>query len=308
MTLSDHGAYTASLKRGTNSYGLSGQFDVSGHASKNLSVGTNASLVDLGLDFTDHLTGTVSNSLWVADLRANRAAFNATTNPASQYKGKYTLIIPGNLDPTASPGGDGYGAVIVDAGGKVTLSGPLADGNALSQSVGLSREGEWAFYQSLYGGKGSGWSWLTLDTNQTASPGNGVFSWIKPAQPGAVFYPTGFTQEVNVASSGYTAPVNSTTPVINLTNGVVTFDGGNLSAPFTNEVRLTSSNRVINDGANALSLSLVLSNGTFSGKVTVPGTTRTNAFKGALLQNAGSGFGYFLGTNQSGHVYFGPEQ
>jgi hypothetical protein len=228
--------------------------------------------------------------------------FSAATNPASQFQGKFVLTIP---DPAASPQGDGYAAVTIDAGGKVTASGGLADGNVLSQSAGLSREGEWAFYQSLYAGNGSAWAWLTVDTNQTAAPISGVFSWIKPPVAGAKFYPDGFTEEAGVASSTYVRPVNA--PVINLTNGVVSFNGGNLASPFANEVVLTTANKVINDGTNALSLSIVLSNGTFTGTVTVPGTTRTNAFKGALLQNIGSGSGYFLGTNQSGHVYFGPE-
>jgi hypothetical protein len=186
LTLGDHGAYTASLRRGTNSYHLSGQFDVAGQASKTVLVGADASLVSMGLDFPDHLAGTVSNGLWVADLRANRAVFNAVHNPASQFKGKYTLIIPGNPDASLSPGGDGYGAVTVDAGGKVTWSGALADGNVLNESVALSGNGEWAFYAPLYGGKGSAWSWLTIDTNQPAGPVTGLFSWLKPARPADV--------------------------------------------------------------------------------------------------------------------------
>jgi hypothetical protein len=41
--------------------------------------------------------------------------------------------------------------------------------------------------------------------------------------------------------------------------------------------------------------------------VTAPGTTRSVPFKGVLLQNQTNGSGYFLGTNQSGRVFFGPE-
>jgi hypothetical protein len=42
----------------------------------------------------------------------------------------------------------------------------------------------------------------------------------------------------------------------------------------------------------------------FSGNVKVPETARTNTFKGVLLQGVGAGFGYFLGTNQSGEATF----
>jgi hypothetical protein len=136
---------------------------------------------------------------------------------------------------------------------------------------------------------------------------NGWVSWIKRAAPGATFYPLGFTNLSWAEGARYTPPTNATTRVIQVTNGVVIFDGGNLSEPFTNLVRLTPTNRVINDSANSMTLSLTLSNGTFSGSVKVPGTTRTNAFKGALLQDQDSGSGYFLGTNQSGHVFFGPQ-
>ena len=44
---------------------------------------------------------------------------------------------------------------------------------------------------------------------------------------------------------------------------------------------------------------------TVSGTVKVPGTTRTNTFKGAILQDMDSGYGYFLGPSQSGSVFFG---
>ena len=307
LALADHGAYSASLKRGTNSYPWTGQFDVAGTASKTVTVGTNPSLVCLRLDFEDHLTGNVSNVLGVADMLANRAVFQASNNPAAQYKGKYTIIIPGNPDANAGPFGDSYGTVTVDAGGNIALAGFLSDGNALSQNVALSGDGVWALYAPLYGGKGSVWSWLTFDTNHPLAQIQGNASWIKPAFAGAKYYPTGFTNQTTAQGSRYVPPTNSTTRVFNLTNGIVYFEGGNLSEPFTNVVTLTATNRVLNGSSNALTLSLTVSNGTFAGKMTVPGTTRTNTFKGALLQDSDAGYGFFLSTNQSGRVFFGPE-
>ena len=58
--------------------------------------------------------------------------------------------------------------------------------------------------------------------------------------------------------------------------------------------------------SNKLSLSLTVSNGAFAGSVTQPGLTRSNLFKGVLLQDENSGYGYFLETNRSGRVRFGP--
>jgi len=215
------------------------------------------------------------------------------------------LVLPGNTDAGVSPGGDGYGTVSVGLGGYATLSGSSADGNALSQSVPLSGAGDWAVYVPLYGGGGSVWGWLQFDNNYPAAKVDGSLSWIKPARPGAVRYPAGFTNDVPAGGSRYTAPANAAIPVINLTSGVVFFDGGNLSTPFTNLITLITSNRVVNGSANSLKLNLTTSDGTFSGSVNVPGTTRTNTFKGALLQDLNSGYGYFLGTNQSGRVFFG---
>jgi hypothetical protein len=127
-------------------------------------------------------------------------------------------------------------------------------------------------------------------------------SWIRPARPAATLYRAGFTNEITANGSRYTAPTNANTRVIALTNGVVWLDGGNLSAPFTNQVTLTSSNRVIS--TNKMSLNIIAADGTFSGSAKVPGTARTNSFKGALFQDANAGYGYFLGTNQSGRVVF----
>jgi hypothetical protein len=196
--------------------------------------------------------------------------------------------------------------VKVGPGGYVTLSGILADNFAWSQSVPVSRDGQWACYVPLYGGLGSIWSWLLFDTNQPSAEINGDLSWIRPPRHGATYYPLGFTNDVLAQGSRYVPPTNSTTRVIDVTNAVVIFDGGNLAAAFTNEVTLTPSNRVINGGPSSLSMSITRSNGLFSGSVKVPGTTRTNTFKGALLQDLDSGYGYFLGTNQSGSVFLAP--
>jgi hypothetical protein len=91
---------------------------------------------------------------------------------------------------------------------------------------------------------------------------------------------------------------------MDLTNGMVSFAGGNLSLPFTNLVMLTNRNLVANQSTNKLTMIIGLANGTFSGTVAVPGTKTSSSFKGALLQGEAVGYGYFLGTNQSGRVQF----
>jgi hypothetical protein len=311
LRLDNTGTFSASLLQGNNTHPFSGHFDLAGLASvRAVSAGTNSWYVTMALDFSggpDELTGTIGNTQWVADLRAHRAGFNSLTNPATRLAGKYTLIIPGSTNQDGSaPEGDGYGALTVNSGGSVILVGSLADGNSLSQTVPLSRNGDWPLYESRYAGLGSVWGWLAFDTNTPPAGISGTLSWIKPAVPGPL-YPGGFTNLSIVQGSPYAAPTASIDPVIALTNGVVIFEGGNLGAPFTNLVTLAPPNSFINGSTNSFSLILTLPGGTFSGSVKVPGATKPNTFKGALLQDLDSGFGFFLDTNQSGHVYLRPE-
>jgi hypothetical protein len=313
LTVTTNGAYSGSLKPGSSSYSLSGQFDVAGRASQMVSrQGSNAWGLGMTLDFAaQQLHGWVSNGVgggWVADLLADRAVFDARANPATQYVGKYTLRIPGNTNEDGTVWfGDGYLTLGMDAGGKMTYSGSLADGTSVGPgSVPVSGEGYSPLYVPLYSGKGSVWSWLTFDANQPATGMGGWLSWIRPAQAGA-YYPAGLTNQVMVEGARYTPPASTTNRVIELTNGVVIFEGGNLVVPLTNAVMLTPTNKVIDLSlTNRLSLSLTVSNGTFAGSVREPGLTRSNSFKGVLLQNENSGYGYFLETNRSGRVLFWP--
>ena len=303
LVLGTKGGYSASLKRGTNVYSFSGKFNAAGLANTNVS----GMIVSMALDLAtgETITGSVSTGTWAANLLANRAAFNSLTNPASQFQGKYTLIIPGGADASVSPAGHGYGALTVGPSGYVTLNGGSADGRSLFQNVGLSRNGDWAVYIPLYGGQGSISGWLEFDTNQPITQINGSLSCIRPPISGATYYPLGFTNDAAALGSRYTAPGDALTRSINVTNGVVVFAGGNLSTTFTNSVRLTRTNTVINHSSNSLTISINRTNGLFSGSVTVPGSGSSTAIRGALLQDMDAGFGYFLGTDQSGSVFFG---
>ena len=65
---------------------------------------------------------------------------------------------------------------------------------------------------------------------------------------------------------------------------------------------LDAKGKVLNQGANKLSLSVSKSSGTFGGSVTPPDGGKPVSFKGALLQKQNVGSGFFLGTNASGRV------
>ena len=59
-----------------------------------------------------------------------------------------------------------------------------------------------------------------------------------------------------------------------------------------------------NLGTNKLTLSINLASGLFNGSVTTPDGSRSFPFKGAVYQKQNQGWGFFLGTNQSGRVRF----
>ncbi len=311
LALSAGGSYSAKLQVGTTSYSTAGQFMVAGTSSQTVArrgMGPWTLTMALDLAGAQQLTGSVGDGQWLADLTANRAVFDAATNPATQHLGKFTILIRGGENTDAAfPGGDGYGTAMVDASGRLTLAGSLADGSALAQTVPLSRTGDWSLYVPLYSGKGSALGWLTFDTNQPAGGLQGELSWIKPAQGKALLYPNGFTNLVMAAGSRYTSAVGLTNRIIPLTNGVLSLERGNLGAPLTNQITLSPAHQVIDTSlSNKLSLTLTLSSGVFKGSITPAGTTRRLPVQGAIFQDLGAGYGYFLGTNQSGRVYFGP--
>jgi hypothetical protein len=304
LRLTDRGTYTGKLLLAGKSYPCSGHFDLDGRATNHITRGTNSALsLELNLDLspsgTDRITGTLSDGAWLADLLANRSVFNATSN-AAPWAGLYTLIIPGTTDPTAGPGGDGYGAVKIDAAGNVKLIGKLADGTTLSQKAPLSKNGEWPLYLSLYSREGSLCSWVQFDTSLPAASLAGTLNWFKPTSTKGL-YAAGFTNQTGLTGSSYSPPATKTDRVIAIPNGVVVLSGGELSSPLTNHVAISQDNKVTSTTAG-FTFVFTLPRGLFKGTFLNPATARKVSFAGALLQNSDSGSGYFPGNSQSGQV------
>ncbi len=299
------GTFSAKLQLAGKKYSSSGLFNADGKAVNSIArTGLSPLTIELSLDFSgkDQITGRVTDGIWSADLTADKALFDAVTNPAPQA-GRYTMNIPGNPDSAESPGGDGFGTVMVNAGGKISLKGTLGDGTKVSQKTSLSKNGQWPFYVSSYKGSGSVLSWATF-TNSGIKEFSGDMSWIKKANPLAKLYAAGFTNETTVAGSFYTPPLPGNR-VLNFGVATILFTGGNLSQSFSNDVALGTDNKVTNLSSNGLSLTLALPTGLFKGKATDPASGGTISFKGAVSQKDNSGSGFFPGTNQSGRVYFG---
>ena len=305
MTVTANGDYSGRLQLGATYYPFSGKLSLQGRATNTLPrLGSNALILELQVGMggqADQLFGRVSDGTWISTIAGDRYVYNAITN-SPPWVGHYTTIIPGNYiyDPTL-PMGDGYGSVVVDAGGTIHFTATLADGVRITQNIPVSKNGQWPLYVSLYSGKGSIMAWLAF-TNQSTTDLAGQLSWIKPAQLSAIYYPTGFTNVTTVLGSTYVRPVSATNCVLNLTNASIAFLGGNLAADFTNSVVLASNNKVTNLSSNQLLLSFTLSTGIFNGKAKDVSNGVMWPFHGAVLQKMNLAQGAIFGTNQTGRV------
>ena len=305
-TVTDSGVYSGTLLLFGRKYSFSGRFDSSGRATNSIPRSKLATLtVDLELDVSggDQIRGSVTDGSWSAQLLADRAVFDKTTNPAPQA-GTYTLAIPGLTGATASPAGNGFGTLTVDTAGHVKFSGVLADGTKVTQTTTISKSGDWPLFAPLYAGQGSILGWLSV-TNRPGDDINGSLSWFRLQQPSARYYPAGFAFSTQAMGSAYVPPAAGSPPV-NFNNGQVWLTDGNLTQSVTNQVLLNANNKVTNLGGSKLALSIAPSSGVFAGNVTDPATGKSLAVKGAVLQKQNLGLGFFLGTNQSGGFYIGP--
>jgi hypothetical protein len=303
-TVTSNGTFTAKLQLAGKSYSLSGRFDGGGAFSSYIfRKGMNA--IHVSLKFAnggDVLNGEIVDGAWTAELVANRAAFNASTNPAP-HQGKYTMVIPGHGNSSTAPAGDGFGTVTVDGSGNVTFNGTLADGTKVSQKTTLSKEGRWAFYASANAGNSLILGWLTL-ANGSDRDLQGAVDWFKQPHSGPGVYPSGFAVQSETTGSRYVFSLGM--PVLNFNTGEIQFENGDLAQSVTNQIALNSTGKVMNLSGNKLNLTITASSGLFKGSFIDPASGANIPFCGVLLQKQNQGSGYFLGTSQSGRVYFGP--
>jgi hypothetical protein len=305
-TVTSAGAFSAKLRLDGQSYSFSGELSVTGAAVKTIQRrGLSPLTLQLDLGLTNGpLTGAISDGTWTADLVADAAVYSKT-NPAPQA-GKYTLLIPGSENASAQPGGNGFGAVTVSDSGNVTFSGILGDGTPVTSTSIVSSEGQWPFYASLYGGKGSILGWLSFTNSGVIS---GQTGWFKLPQAAAKLYPGGFTNSAGVMGSVY--QYTNGFPVLGFSEGQLSLTNGNLAQSITNQIGLGPEMQASDQSAGKQSadkLAFNTSSGLFKGSVTNPETGKPIAVNGVVLQNQNFGAGFFLGTTESGSVLLSPTQ
>ena len=284
------GSFSAKLQLGGKKYSFSGPFDSTGVYSNTASGLT----ISIAIDLTggDRITGTISSGNWTATVLAYRATYSKA-HPAS-LAGNYTLVI----QPIDASMGNGVGTVSVDASGNVKCALTLADGTKVSESTTIGKDGRWALYSQPYKNGGLAIGWITFGSPSDGF--NGQCLWIKP--PGSAIYPNGLTNSLNVIGSPFKAPP---TAYHAWGGSQVVLSGGGLTAPVTNTITWGANNKI--SGSSSLKMSVNAKSGLINGTLTVgPGKSGAVPFQGVLFEKDDFGFGFFLGSSQSGTVTFTP--
>ncbi len=190
ITANSDGTFSSKFTLGGVAQSFAGVFDNNGDSSSVINrTGASSLTVMLQIDLTngtDRITGTVSDGTTTSAVTANLSPFNIKTNPAPQYAGNYTIVLPPNPGDTGPsfPQGNGYGSLKVDAGGKIRLSATLGDGTRISQTATVSENGMWPVYIPLYVKQGSIEGFVTFTNIVGVSDLGGTLTWFKPGNRG----------------------------------------------------------------------------------------------------------------------------
>lgn len=319
VSVTSAGNYTARLQLGAASYAFSGQFLGTGESlPKTIArpVALGAITVSLQLDpgSGDYpITGSVSNANWVADLLAYPAIYSRT-NLATNWSGKYTMLIPGDTNGTV---GHGFGNVTVTTLGAVSFSGVLGDGTAVTLATDVSGGGLWPFYASLYGGKGSILGWLSFTnistntvqlgtnfyTNTATGSVSGQTFWFKTNLPTAKLYPGGFTNSTDILGSIYTNAESN----LGLSSSQLALTLTDSSVAATNFLTFGAANTATDTNSPKNKLTFKPTTGQFKGSVTNLLSSKPISVSGIILQAQNVGAGYFPGTTNTGTALLEPE-
>jgi len=317
------GAFTGKLRLSRATYNLNGTFASNGTYT------TTVGGIPLNLQFDVgeltrsaygqyNITGTYNGIAFTT----YHALYNSTSNPAPQV-GKYTVLLPAatGTDPSI-PSGTGYTTLTVTEGGSVTIAGTLADGTIFTDGVYITGgsnalSNSFPIYAALgYGVAGAVTGSMTFEDNPGVSDCDGTMTWLKPAQTNSTFYKNGFTTSLAAIGSRYTQPPYRTL-ALNLANtspnASILLSEPDFPIPIYHQLSITHGSNALTDtvqvtdnGADALTLSISASAGTFTGSFIHPVTGKSVNIKGALLYKQSRAAGFFLSPTQSGNVTIWP--
>jgi hypothetical protein len=195
--VASNGAYSAKLYLGGASYSLSGIFSSLGNTSATIPLANESSsniTVVMHLDLfngTQQMTGSVSSAMsgmaWCASLMAELA-----TN-AFPLLETFEMVIPAGSSGSGSANYGSASGMVVN--GVLTLTGALADGTALTQTVPVSKDGNVPLYFNLYDDAGLLEGWINLASGRVT----GSLTLIRPVP--STTSPGGFVTVAQVAGA-----------------------------------------------------------------------------------------------------------
>jgi uncharacterized repeat protein (TIGR03803 family) len=299
LLLGTNGTFSGQLLKAGTPYSLAGGFDVSGNFSTNVGLASAAGgvlKVHLAVDReARQIVGTVSNTLWTANLTAEPAGTNL---PSAEYT---LLLAPPANAPAHTPPGDGYALATNHAGMVTFFNAELADGTSFTPSAAESQNGDFPVYASLYGNAGLLLGWIHLTNLEAGPPGN-TLAWIKPGSRLYPPYTNGFTNTL-VVQGGLWTNTPKNTPAIVMPEGQLGISNANLLLTFSVSV---SNNNVLvklpGSPTNSLTGSIAPATGLLTVTFGNGNGKATTAGLGAILQSQTNGGGFFLGTTNAGSI------
>ncbi len=319
LSLTASGSFTATFRANGVSTSFSGQFDVNGDYSRNIA-GLPLSLhIDITRQSGDS-GGTYALSVSYPGAQPAFTAYHATTASMIPETGPYTLLLPA-ADPqsTSAPAGTGMAVLTVTKKGLVTLAGRLADGTAFSSGGALTDNSSgsahmYAMYSLLrvppapgFHVSGSLAGNLTFEDIANVSDCDGTWAWKVPAPPaGSGTY--SIDTNLSVIGSRYQAPKGKGSAILQLQaaspNATATLSEPDFSAALIKQLSIsglpTSSVKVLNKAADALTLAIHPSNGTLTGTFIHPITGLRTPIYSAIFQKQNMAGGYFVSKGDSG--------
>jgi hypothetical protein len=306
LVLGTSGVYSGKMYLGSGTpYTLAGAFDRSGRATETIeravTAGGNVTL-QMNIPWQSvlrQITGLVQGSNaggWICtNLNLYAAATNTNNFPA------YTVLLPQDTSVLGTPPSYGY-ALITNMASMVHIGGALSDGTSFSSFVEpINERDEFPVYASLYNNTGLLLGQLSLDAASNATVPEGSLIWFKPPQHTGL-YANGFTASLDVEGSPWT---NSVAALAGLfpNDAQLTFSGGGLASNLVSMVQLTSSNtfRRVSGSTSFASGTINRTNGLMTLTFTNTSGKKVTA-SGTLLQNAGTGGGFFLGATNAGSI------
>ena len=304
LTLTKGGGFSGTITFGGHRYAVKGLLNSLGTATMRV---PRTGLAPLDLSLQLDVTGADPTLHGVLNDGVGDIEFGAGRNQSDPaLAGRYNVGIAPDAADAATPQGYGYAMIALAADGTARITGALANGAPFTTSTHYAGE-HLAFYKTMYLGRGSLSGSLALNT----ATAGGTVHFHKPAWKSARYYASAFTTVNEVGGSRYTAPTDAA-PCVQFapdsTAGALALEAGDLPTTVEQSFTLGAGSSVQLAGLPAgWKLNIHPATGRYTGKfVHASGSVR--AFSGVVSQQDRVGWGFFLGTTESGTATLGAAQ